>query len=155
MNAPYNILFYHLYYTSQIWWSSTWEVRLQEIKSLCVISGFRRDVKEIFATLGCYAAWNGNSIQTFQDNVSVPSSGAKQSKGNWPSKKGPSDFSETSVWSYHSTLLKIPEERRFKIFQAHRNCLRNNRGYNLYWKGSRIVVNAEICYTVKHCHIPE
>jgi hypothetical protein len=59
------------------------------------------------------------------------------------------------VWSYQSTLLKIPEERRFQILQAHSNFLRNNRGYNHEGKGSTITLNAEIPYPVKHCHIPE
>jgi hypothetical protein len=36
-----------------------------------VISGFRRDVDEICALLRCYAALNGNSIQTFRENLSV------------------------------------------------------------------------------------
>jgi len=39
-----------------------------------VISGFRRDVNEICALLGCYAAWSGNSLPTFWDELSVPSS---------------------------------------------------------------------------------
>ena len=38
-----------------------------------VISGFRRDVGEICALLGYYAASNGNTLPTFRDNVSVPS----------------------------------------------------------------------------------
>jgi hypothetical protein len=60
-----------------------------------------------------------------------------------------------SVWNYHSTLLKIPEDRRFQILQAYSNCLRNSRGYNLEGKGSTIILNTEMPYPVKHCHIPE
>jgi hypothetical protein len=45
-----------------------------------IISGFRRDVDEICALLGCYAASNGNPLPTFRDNVSVPSSRVKKSK---------------------------------------------------------------------------
>jgi hypothetical protein len=42
---------------------------------LCgVISGFRRDVDEICALLGCYAEWSGNSLPTMRDDLSVPSS---------------------------------------------------------------------------------
>jgi len=37
-----------------------------------MISGFRREVDEIGVLLGYYAAYNGNSSQTFQDNLSVP-----------------------------------------------------------------------------------
>jgi uracil phosphoribosyltransferase len=43
------------------------------------ISGFRRDVDEICALLGYYAASSDNHLPTFQDNVSVPSSGVKKS----------------------------------------------------------------------------
>jgi hypothetical protein len=42
---------------------------------LHVISGFRREVAENCALLGPYAASSGNSSPTFQDNLSVPSSG--------------------------------------------------------------------------------
>jgi hypothetical protein len=43
------------------------------------ISGFRRDVDEIYALLGRYAAWRGNPFPTFRYNVSVPSSRVKKS----------------------------------------------------------------------------
>jgi hypothetical protein len=39
---------------------------------LCVVMGFRRDVDEICALLGHYAAYSGNSLLTFLDNLSVP-----------------------------------------------------------------------------------
>ena len=39
-----------------------------------LIPGFRRDVDEICALLGYYAASCGNPLPTFRDNVSVPSS---------------------------------------------------------------------------------
>jgi hypothetical protein len=45
-----------------------------------VISGFRRDVDEICALLGYYAASSGNPLPTFRDNVSAPSLRAKKSK---------------------------------------------------------------------------
>ena len=41
---------------------------------LCVISGFLQDVDEICALLECYAVQRGNYVQTFRDNLSVPSS---------------------------------------------------------------------------------
>jgi hypothetical protein len=34
-----------------------------------VISGFRRDVDQICALLGYYAASSGNTLPTFQDNI--------------------------------------------------------------------------------------
>jgi len=47
---------------------------------LCVISGFRRKVFEICPLLGHYAVYSGNSLPTFRDNISVPSSSVKKSK---------------------------------------------------------------------------
>jgi hypothetical protein len=45
--------------------------------SLCVISGFRRETEEISALLGYYAAYSGNSLPKFRDNLSVLSSKIK------------------------------------------------------------------------------
>jgi hypothetical protein len=39
------------------------------VATLCVISGFRRNVDEICALLGYYAAQSGNSVPTFRDNI--------------------------------------------------------------------------------------
>jgi len=47
---------------------------------LCVISGFHHNVDKICALLGYYAAYSGNSLPTFQDNLLVPSSKVKISK---------------------------------------------------------------------------
>jgi len=44
-----------------------------------VILGFRREVDENCALLGYYAANSGNLLSTFRDNLSVPSSGVKNS----------------------------------------------------------------------------
>ena len=41
------------------------------------ISGFHRDVDENWPLLSFYAASIGNSLETFQDKLSVPSSGVK------------------------------------------------------------------------------
>jgi len=40
----------------------------------CVTSGFHREVDENCALLCHYAASSGNSLPTFRDNLSVPSS---------------------------------------------------------------------------------
>ena len=45
-----------------------------------VISDFRRDVDEICALPGYYAALSGSSVPTFRDNLSVPSSRINKSK---------------------------------------------------------------------------
>jgi len=59
-----------------------------------VISGFCRAVNEIRTLLGFYTAYIGTFLLTFRDILFVPSSEVKQSK------------------NYHSTLRKIPKERR-------------------------------------------
>jgi len=48
-----------------------------------VISGFRREVDENCVLMGYYVASSGNSLPTFRDNLSVPSSGVKNPKGFW------------------------------------------------------------------------
>jgi hypothetical protein len=40
---------------------------------LCVITGFLCDVDDACALLGYWAAWSGNSLRTFRDNLSVTS----------------------------------------------------------------------------------
>jgi len=37
-----------------------------------MISGFRHKVDENYILLGCYAVSCGNTLRTFQDNLSVP-----------------------------------------------------------------------------------
>jgi hypothetical protein len=61
----------------------------------CVISGLRCELRENCALLGCYAAGGGNSLQTFQDNLLVPSSNGKNS---WS-------------WRCHYLLRTSPDER--------------------------------------------
>jgi hypothetical protein len=48
-------------------------------KRNCVISGHHHKVDENCALLGFYAAGGGISLQTFRDNLSVPSSKVKDS----------------------------------------------------------------------------
>jgi hypothetical protein len=57
------------------------------------------------------AAWSGNSVPTFRDNLTVPSSRAKRSKTSWTLNIGPICCPETSVQNYHCTLRTIAEER--------------------------------------------
>jgi hypothetical protein len=44
---------------------------------MCMITGFRHEVDENCALLGYYAASSGVFLQTFRDNISVPSLRAK------------------------------------------------------------------------------
>jgi hypothetical protein len=73
-----------------------------------VISGLHSDVDEIYPLLGYYTALSGNSVQTFRDNLLVPSSRAKKSS---TLKMGHIGCPETSVQN-HQTLRNIPEELR-------------------------------------------
>ena len=41
-----------------------------ELYLVCVISGFRREVDENCALLGCYTASGGYFLPTFRDNLS-------------------------------------------------------------------------------------
>jgi hypothetical protein len=50
------------------------------MESGSVISGFRRDVDEMYDLLGYYAALSGNALLTFRDNISVPSSRVKKQR---------------------------------------------------------------------------
>jgi len=64
---------------------------------------------EIYALLGYHAAWSGDSVPTFRDNLSAPS---------WTLKTGPIACPETSVWNLHSKLRNIPEERRSHLHRG-------------------------------------
>jgi hypothetical protein len=52
---------------------------IQTMTNLWVTSGFRRNIDDICALLGYYAAYSGNSVPTFRDNLSVASSRVKNS----------------------------------------------------------------------------
>ena len=53
---------------------------VEEVPNLqCVISGFRREVGEVCALLGYYAASSGNSSPTFRHKLSSPSSRVSKS----------------------------------------------------------------------------
>jgi hypothetical protein len=82
-------------YKSPVSKSQPYLVRISSNVS-CVVSGFRRDVDEICALLGCYAASSGNPLPTFRDNVSVPSSRVNKSKKK-AKKKGFFSCTQRSV----------------------------------------------------------
>jgi hypothetical protein len=52
---------------------------------ISVISDFRRDVDDIYAPLGYYAASSGNPLPTFRDNGSLPTCKVKKDKKTWTS----------------------------------------------------------------------
>jgi hypothetical protein len=79
------------------------------------ISGFRLDVCDICAPMGCYAALSGGSVLAFLHNLSVQSSRVKMSWTSWPLKMGRISCQEKSVRNYHPTLRNIPEESRSEV----------------------------------------
>jgi hypothetical protein len=74
-----------------------------ELCAKSVISGFHRYVNKICALLGFYAKQNCNSVPTFRDNLSAPSSRVKL---------GPLGCHEMSVQNCRSRLRKTWEERK-------------------------------------------
>jgi len=68
-----------------------------------VISRFRREEDKNCTLLANYAASGGNSLPTFLENISVPSSRVKN--------PGLTGCAETSVMNYHYSLRNRPEER--------------------------------------------
>jgi hypothetical protein len=56
-----------------------------------MISGFCRDVHETCKLLESYATYGGNSLPTFLDNLSVPTSRVKQSKNIFLDYLSPED----------------------------------------------------------------
>ena len=83
----------------------------QTMTNLCVTSGFRHNVDDIWAILRYYAAYSGNFVPKFRDNLLVPSSSVKNSL---TFEMRPTGSPETSVRNDHSTLRNIQEERVFQ-----------------------------------------
>ena len=54
-------------------------VSSSKYKSVFAISDFRHEVDDTCALLGYYAAYSGNSLSTFRDNLSVSSSRVRKS----------------------------------------------------------------------------
>ena len=71
-----------------------------------VISGLRHETDEICALLGNYAAYSGNSLLMYRDELSIQSSRVS------PLNMGKIGRPETSVRNYHYTIYNIPEECR-------------------------------------------
>ena len=103
---------------------------------LCVISGFRRKVDE-----NCEAS-AGNSLPTFRDNLSVPSSEIKKSEVvkkpqpwiSWHLKKGPIGCPETSVSNYQHLMrnpLKNGADRLHITMQTLELCKSANKARHI------------------------
>jgi hypothetical protein len=84
--------------------------------------GFQRQLDEICALLEYYAAYDGNSLPKFRNNLSVPSSRIKTLSAvvtiirirKFMHREipllGPVGCTEASVMNYHHKLRTIPEE---------------------------------------------
>jgi hypothetical protein len=64
-------------------------------------------VCEIWALLRCYAAQSGNSVPTFRDKLSVPSS-KFENWTSWALNMGPICWPEPSLTNYYYALRNIP-----------------------------------------------
>jgi hypothetical protein len=67
---------------------------------------------QICALLGHYAAYNGDLLRTFRENLSVRSSRVKNPGRFLPLRMGPISCPETSVTTLHSALRYNPEDLR-------------------------------------------
>jgi len=63
----------------EIWYSSNFQKPVKKVQ-VYMISGSRHEVYENCALLGYYAVSSGNFLLMFRDNLSVPTSGVKNSK---------------------------------------------------------------------------
>jgi hypothetical protein len=90
-------------------WTSSLQPYVSSVSESCiipsVISGFHSEVDENSVLLGCYATSSGSFLQTFRDNITVPSSRFKNLKY----------CTETSVRNYHYSLSNNPEERSYHV----------------------------------------
>jgi len=71
-----------------------------------VSSSFQLEVRENCPLLGYYAASNRNSLLTFRDNLSIPSSRVKM---------GRTGCAEMSVRNCHYSLCNISEDSRYQL----------------------------------------
>jgi hypothetical protein len=68
---------------------------------------YRCDVHEICPPVGLHPAWNGSSVPTFRDNISVPSSRVKHSKKEGNGRWGALSFSSRTLPSGISQLVRM------------------------------------------------
>ena len=84
--------------------------------NLRVTSGFRREMDENCALLGCYIANSGNSLPTFRNNFSAPSLRPFLKMGPAFLKVGTIGCPETSLKNYHYFLPNSPDESSSHIW---------------------------------------
>ena len=84
------------------------------IRATFALSSYSQLGEENCALLDCYAASSGNSVPSFRDSLSVPSSVVQKSsriQKSWPLKMEPIVCPETPLRNYHYSLFNSPEER--------------------------------------------
>jgi hypothetical protein len=82
-----------------------------------VISGFSREVDEMCALLGYYAASSGNYLRTFL--------------GFLPLEDGTDRLYQIVVWNYHYTLRNIPEKTQISSRYVFMTTLSKTNFYNV------------------------
>jgi hypothetical protein len=83
-----------------------------------VISAHYRGVDEFCVLLGFYAEENGSFLETFRDNLSVPSKEVKQFLDCLAFELRPIDCPETSIMNYRTRRRKIRNSAISWIFVA-------------------------------------
>jgi len=86
-------------------------LRFMNLFVLWVISSFRGNLNETCSLLGFYADWNGNSVPTFRNNLSVPSSEVKQSRAFCLTLENGTDM----LFHYRITILPCMKSKRSQI----------------------------------------
>ena len=99
---------------------------------------------DICAVLGYYSAHSGNSLPTFRDNLSIPSSMVRNlcSWKYWPLMMGPIGCPVTSVRNYHYTLRNIAEKHRSAL---HRRGSLKSRTVQVFWKKWIVIYGLVSC----------
>ena len=102
------------------------------------------------APLGYHAASSGNSLSTFRNNLSVPSS--RVMKNSWPLRMGPVGCPETSVRKCHYSVPNNPEKRSSQLL-----CGWSLKSRIEQWSLARqrpLLVRQNLLISSKHPHSP-
>jgi len=92
-----------------------------------VLWSFRREADENCALLGHYAAYSGNSLSSFRDTPSLPSS--EVFLDSWHLNMGPIGCTKTSIRKYHYSLHNSPEERSSQLLYTMENDMKYDCSY--------------------------
>jgi hypothetical protein len=111
---------------------------------MVMLSRMDFSIFEACALLGYYAAYTGNSLPPFQNNLSVLSPRIKKYMKNWVSwllKMGPIGCPETSVRNCHYMTSNTPEERRSHLLRGRSLKSRMFSGYQRFERSCYFTLN--------------